>query len=63
MEFVGQWRGFHHVALVTPNLDDTISFYQGVLGMQVDNMLSTPGRPRHCFVKPGATESWGAARF
>lgn len=27
------WQGIHHVALVTPNLDATISFYQDVVGM------------------------------
>ncbi|MBY6278041.1 VOC family protein, partial [Symbiobacterium thermophilum] len=29
------WEGFHHIALVTPDLDTTIHFYGNVLGMQV----------------------------
>ena len=28
------WRGFHHIALVTPELEATVAFYTGVLGMQ-----------------------------
>ncbi|MFC5470897.1 VOC family protein [Cohnella suwonensis] len=27
------WLGFHHVALVTPDLDATILFYENTLGM------------------------------
>ena len=29
------WRGFHHLALVTPDLDATIRFYRDVLGLAV----------------------------
>jgi catechol 2,3-dioxygenase-like lactoylglutathione lyase family enzyme len=29
------WLGFHHLALVTPDLDATILFYRDVLGMQL----------------------------
>ncbi len=29
------WRGFHHLALVTPDLDATIRFYRDVLGLVV----------------------------
>jgi catechol 2,3-dioxygenase-like lactoylglutathione lyase family enzyme len=27
------WQGIHHIALVTPDLDATISFYQDVVGL------------------------------
>jgi catechol 2,3-dioxygenase-like lactoylglutathione lyase family enzyme len=66
------WRGFHHVALVTPDLNATIRFYRDVLGMQVDKVFpATDGalRPlrdrngRHCFIKPGASEAWGLHFF
>ncbi|MFK9092534.1 VOC family protein [Bacillus salipaludis] len=53
------WRGFHHVALATPNLDETINFYTKVLGMQASEIF--PGR--HVFIKPGMTDSWGIHFF
>lgn len=28
-----RWRGAHHLALVTRDLDATVRFYHGVLGM------------------------------
>ena len=45
------WRGFHHVALVTPDLDATIRFYGEVLGMTVlaDIPASERGG-RHCLL-------------
>ncbi|MCJ8012312.1 VOC family protein [Paenibacillus sp. KQZ6P-2] len=58
------WSGFHHVALVTSDLDGTINFYEKVLGMQVTSLYpATPQRGRHCFVKPGNTKSWGIHFF
>lgn len=58
------WSGFHHVALVTPDLDATLLFYEQVLGMQSSSVYpATPQRGRHCFVKPGDTESWGIHFF
>jgi catechol 2,3-dioxygenase-like lactoylglutathione lyase family enzyme len=59
------WRGFHHVALVTPDLDATIRFYGDVLGMSVGEVVSATERQgRHCFIKPGATvETWGLHFF
>jgi catechol 2,3-dioxygenase-like lactoylglutathione lyase family enzyme len=32
---IPQWQGFHHLALVTPNLDATITFYRDTIGMQL----------------------------
>ena len=29
------WRGVNHLALVTPDMDATVRFYAGVLGMPV----------------------------
>lgn len=58
------WSGFHHLALVTPDLDATLFFYENVLGMQASSVYpATPQRGRHCFVKPGDTESWGIHFF
>lgn len=58
------WLGFHHVALVTSDLDHTINFYENILGMQVTSIYpATQHRGRHCFVKPGCTDSWGIHFF
>jgi catechol 2,3-dioxygenase-like lactoylglutathione lyase family enzyme len=58
------WRGFHHVALVTPDLDATIAFYQNVLGMQIGEIApATNYGGRHCFIKPGVAETWGLHVF
>ena len=58
------WRGFHHLALVTLDLDATRIFYGEVLGMQVGNILTQGGLGRrHCFVKPGTCEGWGIHFF
>lgn len=60
------WAGFHHVALVTPDLDVTIAFYRDVLGMQAGEVLVGGGaiQARHCFVRPGAdAATWGLHFF
>ncbi|MBV9788121.1 MAG: VOC family protein [Chloroflexi bacterium] len=58
------WRGFHHVALMTPDLDATMRFYGDLLGMQVGPILQgAGGQGRHCFIRPGATEAWGLHFF
>jgi len=45
------WRGLHHVALVTPDLDATIRFYVEVLGLRlVASMPAAGPRPRHCLI-------------
>ncbi len=58
------WRGFHHVAHVTPDLDATIRFYGDVLGMRVGEVVgATERQGRHCFIKPGDVETWGLHFF
>jgi catechol 2,3-dioxygenase-like lactoylglutathione lyase family enzyme len=48
------WRGFHHVALVTRDLDATLSFYRDVLGMEIV-FIAPAGKlhGRHGAVRPG----------
>jgi catechol 2,3-dioxygenase-like lactoylglutathione lyase family enzyme len=42
------WRGINHLALVTPDMDATVRFYAGVLGMRV--VATTMAGPmRHYF--------------
>lgn len=58
------WQGVHHIALVTPDLEATVTFYENVLGMQATPVYpATAQRGRHCFVKPGDTECWGIHFF
>src|SRR4051812_36247858 len=64
MSLVAQlpWRGIHHIALVTADLDATVHFYQAVLGMAVGPVAgSEAGRGRHCiiFAKPDDPDTWG----
>ena len=48
------WRGFHHVALVTRDLDATLSFYRDILGMEVVFVApATEFHGRHGAVRPG----------
>jgi catechol 2,3-dioxygenase-like lactoylglutathione lyase family enzyme len=43
-----RWRGINHLALVTPDMDATVRFYAGVLGMRV--VATTMAGPmRHYF--------------
>ena len=42
------WRGIHHLALVTPDMDATTRFYAGVLGMPLVMTLMA-GSMRHYF--------------
>lgn len=55
------WQGFHHIALVTPDLDATVRFYHDVLGMQVGEIMDRRGK--HCFIRPGESETWGLHFF
>lgn len=51
-----QWRGINHLALVTPDMDTTVRFYHGVLGMRLVSTLMA-GPMRHYFfeIGPGNT--------
>jgi catechol 2,3-dioxygenase-like lactoylglutathione lyase family enzyme len=42
------WRGVHHLALVTADMDATVRFYHGVLGARLVVTLATPAF-RHYF--------------
>ena len=63
-----RWRGINHLALVTPDMDATVRFYDGVLGMRLVATLRA-GPMRHYFFEmaPGNTiaffEVEGAATF
>ncbi|HSS12224.1 MAG TPA: VOC family protein, partial [Acidimicrobiales bacterium] len=62
------WRGVNHLALVTPDMDATVRFYHGVLGMRLVATLNA-GPMRHYFfeIAPGNTvaffEVQGAEAF
>jgi catechol 2,3-dioxygenase-like lactoylglutathione lyase family enzyme len=48
-----RWRGINHLALVTPDMDTTVRFYVGVLGMRL--VATTMAGPmRHYFFEMGA---------
>jgi len=58
------WRGFHHVAVVTRDLEETARFYEDVLGMSVGDVIEGDARgavSRHRFIRPG--EGWGLHYF
>ena len=46
------WRGINHLALVTPDMDATVRFYAGVLGMRLSATLMA-GPMRHYFFEMG----------
>jgi catechol 2,3-dioxygenase-like lactoylglutathione lyase family enzyme len=46
------WRGINHLALVTPDMDATVRFYVGVLGMRLSATLMA-GPMRHYFFEMG----------
>lgn len=47
-----RWRGINHLALVTPDMDATVRFYVGVLGMRL--VATTMAGPmRHYFFEMG----------
>jgi len=50
------WQGINHLALVTPDMDATVRFYHGVLGMRLVATLMA-GPMRHYFfeIAPGNT--------
>ncbi len=47
-----RWRGVHHLAMVTPDMDTTVRFYVGVLGMPLVATLRA-GPMRHYFFELG----------
>lgn len=53
------WQGFHHVTLLTRDLDATIRFYEDVLGMSVHGFADGGGLGRHCMVDPGVGQTRG----
>lgn len=66
MERAIPWQGFHHVAAVTRNLDETIRFYRDCLGMNAGDVVDRTAQgatSRHCFIEPGEGETWGLHFF
>ena len=47
-----RWRGINHLAMITPDMDETVRFYHGVLGMRLVATLSA-GPMRHYFFELG----------
>lgn len=51
-----RWRGVHHLALTTNDMDATTRFYHGVLGMRIVATIATPDFKHYFFeVGPGNT--------
>jgi catechol 2,3-dioxygenase-like lactoylglutathione lyase family enzyme len=51
-----RWRGINHLALVTPDMDATVRFYEGVLGMPlVATVMAGPMRHYFFEMAPGNT--------
>jgi catechol 2,3-dioxygenase-like lactoylglutathione lyase family enzyme len=46
------WSGVNHLALITPDMDATVRFYQGVLGARLVSTVGTPDF-RHYFFEFG----------
>ena len=50
------WRGVHHLALVTPDMDATVRFWHGVLDARLVCTIGTPAFRHYFFdVAPGNT--------
>ena len=50
------WRGVHHLALVTPDMDATVRFWHGVLDARLVTTIGTPAFRHYFFeVAPGNT--------
>lgn len=47
-----RWRGINHLALITDDMDATVRFYVGVLGMRLVGTIGTPSF-RHYFFQIG----------
>jgi catechol 2,3-dioxygenase-like lactoylglutathione lyase family enzyme len=51
-----RWRGVHHLALITTDMDRTVRFWHGVLDARLVTTLATPGFRHYFFeVAPGNT--------
>ena len=51
-----RWRGVHHLALITTDMDRTVRFWHGVLGARLVTTLATPSFRHYFFeVAPGNT--------
>jgi len=63
-QFTLAWQGFHHVALISSDLDATVRFYDDVLAMQSGDIIPAKGpRGRHVMIKPGNCDAWGLHFF
>lgn len=50
------WRGVHHLALITPDMDATVRFWHGVLDARLVVTLATPAFRHYFFeIAPGNT--------
>lgn len=50
------WRGVHHLALVTSDMDATVRFWHGVIGARVVATIGTPAFRHYFFdIGPGNT--------
>lgn len=47
-----RWRGVNHLAMITPDMDETVRFYHGVLGMRLVATVMA-GPMRHYFFEVG----------
>lgn len=54
-------RGFNHVALVCADMQDTVDFYEGILGFPLVKTLDLNGHGQHFFFQ--VTENDGIAFF
>ena len=49
-----RWRGVHHLALITTDMDATVRFWHGVLGARLVTTIGTPAFRHYFFeVAPG----------
>ncbi|MBG01777.1 MAG: glyoxalase [Acidimicrobiaceae bacterium] len=55
-KYIPQWGGIHHLAMITPDMDETVRFYSGVLQMPLVATLRAESM-RHYFFQlaPGNT--------